>query len=78
MEFFGLITVRPGGSRQGIAAAIATLLKCIESGRRPGTDPSGMNKLAKKLLPELPARFVHKDPVKFSRPHNAPVDSGND
>lgn len=60
------------------AAAMETLLTRIETGRWPGTSPKEMNKLAQKLLPEFPARFVDYDPVRFNRPHNEPASSRND
>jgi pimeloyl-ACP methyl ester carboxylesterase len=74
VEAGGHCTFSPSES----AAAIETLLKRIETGRWPDTSPSDMNKLAKKLLPDQPTRFVDYDPVKFSRVHNAPMESVND
>jgi pimeloyl-ACP methyl ester carboxylesterase len=76
-RLYRTVVVEAGGhctfSASESAAAIETLLKRVETGRWPDTQPRDMNKLANKLLPEIPARFVDYDMVKYNRPHNAPA-----
>lgn len=54
------------------AAALETLLRRLDTGKWPSTKASDMNTLAGKLIPSSPARFVEYNPVRFSRPENAP------
>jgi hypothetical protein len=54
------------------AAAVETLLKRIETGRWPSTEPKRLNGLALDLVPSSTAAFIDYDPVRFNRPDNAP------
>ena len=54
------------------AAVVETLLKRIETGRWPSTEPERLNGLALSLVPSSTAAFIDYNPVRFNRPDNEP------